>query len=155
MQQKGWLYIDLADFTVTIWIDVKDNTSRCMSLLRLLTTMWSVCQSGCPVYKAVVKAGQEILSPIREAKEVRIDLVQVSNRNTKEWLFLLPSFSPLYFELCQRKTAGLHTWVELPSCWFECKNCVKENRNKWIYFSGWFEIFPINEASRNDFRLYT
>lgn len=64
---------------------------------------------GCSVYKAVVKAGQEILPPIKEAKEVRIDLVKVSNRNTKEWLSLLLSFYHLYFELCQRKTVGLHT----------------------------------------------
>lgn len=138
------LHIDLADFTVAIWLDVKDNANRCMSLQRPLTIMWLACQLGSSVCKAVMKDAQEIFSPIREAKEVRIDLVKVCNGNTEETAssFCCPFSSYLYFWLYQRKAVGLHTWVELPSYWFEWKNCVKENSEMDLFIRMILVIFP-------------
>lgn len=40
------LHMSLAGLTVAIWMDVKDNTSRYLSLLRLLVTMSSACPLG-------------------------------------------------------------------------------------------------------------
>ena len=67
------LHISLADLTMPIWTDVEDNTSGALRLLRLLLTTGSVYQLGRSVSKAVMKAGQTIFLPVREAKEVRIN----------------------------------------------------------------------------------